>query len=367
MIEPTAEKIIAKYIRKGNMSRCLRDILPSSGLTKEQREQVADIVHDVVRWKKLYDYLLNEQGKQKNPEQYVRFAVEKIQDNSKVTSFEYRYSCSPYVAQLLKKKPQWADYLNESPPTTLCVNNNTSSIHNITRILQSEKLPVKQGHLPTAILSASIARYSSVIQSYYAHVQDEASQLISLLAVEQGDTIMDFCAGNGGKSLAMASLTKNEKKLYAYEINIKKREVLKQRCNDYVASVEVCDHVPSTMFDVVLVDAPCTGIGAARRNPEVKYVQESGEFPSLQLRILNEAMHYVRPGGFLLYSVCTITPEETQHVTETFSETHNMSLLPLKNSNHVDLLETHRFGAYTHVPDGDLFFVCLFQVSEKQT
>jgi len=361
MIEKVAAKIVAKYLEKGNMSRCLRDILPSSNLTLEQRDSVAEIVHDVVRWKKLYDHIIKERGIKKLPETYVQLAIVKAHVGAKSLPFDYRYSCSGYLAKILKKRESLAKYLNERPPTTLCANLNKSNTTEIIKILSEEKLHATQSKLETAVLTTSNGRYSSAIKNRYAHVQDESSQLISYLAVNLGDSILDFCAGNGGKSLSIASITRNNKTLYAYDINPKKRDAIKQRCIEYNANLVVEDKPPKKKFDVILVDAPCTGIGAARRNPEAKYVEGAGDFPQIQLDILEDAAHMVNDDGVILYSVCTITPEETKEVVENFSKQNQFKIIGLKNSPYSKLLIKNKYGAFTNVPGGDLFFVSILQ------
>ena len=361
MLEKIATKVVAKYMRKGNMSRCLRDILPATNLTKEQREVVADIVHDVVRWKKLYDRILDERDIEKIPENYVQLAIDGAHKDAHSNSFEYQYSCSNYVTNILKDKVEWAKYLNEKPPTTLCVNLNKSSTADVIKILKKEKMPVERSKLETAVLTTSIGRYSSVIKNRYAHVQDESSQLISYIAVNMGDKILDFCAGNGGKSLSMASITRNGKTLHAYEINVKKRVTLEQRCKEYNANILIEESIPDKMFDVVLVDAPCTGIGAARRNPEAKYVDGPGDFPEIQLKILKDAAQKVIDGGTLIYSLCTFTPEETEGVVKQFSKISDFKVNKAYNFTHSDLILKNRYGAFTNVPNGDIFFVSILR------
>ena len=361
MLEKFATKVVAKYLRKGNMSRCLRDILPATDLTKEQREVVADIVHGVVRWKKLYDKLLDERSIEKLPESYVQLALEGAHNNAHSNSVEYRYSCSEYIANILKDKLEWVKYLNEKPPTTLCVNQNKSSKAEVIETLKKEKMPVGLSKLETAVLTTSIGKYSSVIKNRYAHVQDESSQLISYITVNLGDKILDFCAGSGGKSLSMASITKNKKTLHTYEINVKKRMTLEQRCRDYDAKVLVEEDLADKMFDVVLVDAPCTGIGAARRNPEAKYVEESGDFPEIQLKILMDAAQKVVDEGSLVYSLCTFTPEETEGVIKQFSKTSGFKVSKAYDFTYSNLLLKNRYGAFANVPNGDIFFVSILR------
>lgn len=343
------------------MARCLRDILPSAGLTLEQREEVANIVHSVVRWKRLFAYIIEKQGLDSAAATYVRLARKEAQTESVSYPFEFQCSCSSYVAKILMNQKEWAEYLNESPPTTLCVNLNKSTTAHVLSMLQKDRLPATRSILETAVHTTSISKYSSVIQGYYAHVQDETSQLVSKIAASLGDIIFDMCAGNGGKSLAMASLTMNQKTLHAYEVNNAKRDTLKRRCQQYSAKVIVEDEFPNRFFDVVLVDAPCSGLGAARRNPEAKYIESVGTLPQTQRAILTQAAAKVTPGGFLIYAVCTITPEETTDVVETIRKKNEFSLIPAKDLSNHEYLQTTTNGFLTRVPKGDLFFISVLQ------
>jgi 16S rRNA (cytosine967-C5)-methyltransferase len=361
MIETIATRVITKYLKKGNMARCLRDILPSSGLSKEDREKTAHIIHDIIRWKKLYESIMESEGVPLTAEGYVNCALNGKQAYASNYPFEIRYSCSSYVASILEQTADWATYLNETPPTTLCVNCNTSSRAEVISVLQKERLPTESSVLETAVLTTSISKYSPVVAQRFAHVMDENSQLIAALAVHLGDSIFDFCAGNGGKSLAMASLSKNTKKLSAYELNESKRAILQQRCTDYDAHVTVIDTPLKKTYDVVLVDAPCTGLGAARRNPEVKYIKEAGTLPATQLGILEEATTHVKKNGYLLYAVCTITPEETYQVIQTFIKNHGFNIKKFHHPSYAKYLQEKKQGVFTAIPRGDLFYLSLLQ------
>ncbi len=361
LVHEVAKQVIAKYLRKGNMSRCLRDILPASSLSKEQREQVAEIVHDVIRWKNLYDAMLEKQGLKKTPDTYVSLATTGVRNTRDVESFEEQYSCSSYVASVLKYHVDWAEYLNERPPTTLCVNFNKSSTDQVVSLLRKEQLPVETSHLETAVFTSSLGRYSSAVKENYAHVMDESSQLVAFLTVTRGDRILDYCAGTGGKSLAMASFERNKKTIYAYDINPEKQRILEKRCQAFHAHVLPTHNISDLRCDVVLVDAPCTGIGAARRNPEAKYVTGSGDYPKNQLDILHQAADNLERDGYLVYSVCTCTFEETDQVIEAFLAQHDFSGEPFDNCIYKDMLMRTRFGAFTTVPFGDIFYVSVLK------
>ncbi len=360
-----AIKVVAKYFKKNKMAMCLRDILPSSGLSLIERQKVADIVHDVVRWKKLYEYFLEENNCVKNPEAYVDLVLKNKQNDFISDNFEIKYSVSAYVASILKNKTKWIEYLNEKPPTTLCVNFNKSSVEEVTNLLEIDDLTVERSNLETAIQTSSIGRYSSAVSKNFAHVQDENSQLISYIAVSLGGTILDFCAGNGGKSLAMASISRNTKKLYAYDVNPRKQLILERRLKDFNAEVMVLEKPSDKKFDVVLVDAPCTGIGAARRNPEVKYVNGPGEYPDLQQKILEESAKKIKDKGYLLYCVCTFTPDETQNVVKNFLKENKFRIDDMSKSIYSKFLKKAQYGVYTSLPKGDIFFASLLKKTKK--
>lgn len=343
------------------MARCLRDILPSAGLSKQQREEIAEIIHDVVRWKRLYEHIIDIQGLSSSAETYLQLARTGAQADAASYPFEYRYSCSPYVAGILKDHAEWAEFLNETPPTTLCVNFNKTTTENAMTLLQAESLSVEHSALPTALHTTSIGKYSKVVEQHYAHVQDETSQLVSHLTASLGESLFDYCAGNGGKSLAIASLTTNKKKLYAYEKNESKRAILRRRCDEYNANVIVEETPSEKQFDVVLVDAPCSGLGAARRNPEAKYIQGVGDFPKTQLSILKQAALHIREGGMLLYAVCTITPEETTQVVEAFLSDIAFKVSWFSHQPFEKFLVKGTQGAFTSLPRGDLFFLSVLQ------
>jgi 16S rRNA (cytosine967-C5)-methyltransferase len=111
----------------------------------------------------------------------------------------------------------------------------------------------------------------------------------------------------------------------------------------------------------VLVDAPCTGLGAARRNPEAKYIDGAGNFPQTQVSLLKQAETNVKAGGLLFYAVCTITPEETTGVIEKFINENGFSLLQLEDFQYNKYLLKNTNGFVTSLPRGDLFFISVLK------
>jgi len=166
-------------------------------------------------------------------------------------------------------------------------------------------------------------------------VQDEASILIShLLEAKPGDRILDACAAPGGKTTHLAALTGNQAKIVALDKYPKRVELIEQggarlgcrgietRCWDLTAAP---DFLAPETFDRILVDAPCSGLGVLRRNPESRWSRKPAhmkELAALQTTILNHVVPLLRRGGHLLYSVCTFTEAETDAVVSRFLATH---------------------------------------------
>lgn len=163
-------------------------------------------------------------------------------------------------------------------------------------------------------------------------VQDEGSQLLALLTnAKAGDKVVDFCAGAGGKTLAMAAMMENKGTIYACDVHTKRLEQLGKR-SKRAGVHNVRTHVLSSendkwvkkhreVADRVLIDAPCTGTGTWRRSPDSRWnlTQESlDKLVELQQSILQSAQRLVKPGGQLFYATCSLLEEENEQQVERF-------------------------------------------------
>ena len=165
-------------------------------------------------------------------------------------------------------------------------------------------------------------------------IQDLGSQLIGHFAAPAADArILDACAGLGGKSLLLASLTGPESSLLATEPQASKLQLLQETItdtplNDRISTFQgTLKALPADQppFDLILVDAPCTGLGVIRRHPETRWRRHPRDIASLssiQRKLLAQAARRIRPGGILVYSVCTFTPEEGPDQITRFLEAH---------------------------------------------
>ena len=163
-------------------------------------------------------------------------------------------------------------------------------------------------------------------------IQDEGSQLLChLVAPKRGEMVVDFCAGAGGKTLALGALMRSTGRLYAFDISPGRIAKLKPRLarsglsNVHPQRIERTNDARvkrlADKIDRVLVDAPCSGLGTLRRNPDMKWRQtpeDVSELVEKQKGILSGAARLVKPGGRLVYATCSILREENQEVVEDF-------------------------------------------------
>jgi 16S rRNA (cytosine967-C5)-methyltransferase len=167
-------------------------------------------------------------------------------------------------------------------------------------------------------------------------VQDEGSQLLALLTgAGRGEMVVDFCAGAGGKTLALGAMMRNTGRLYAFDTSDHRLAALKPRLArsglSNVHPVRIAHERDDRIrrlegkIDRVLVDAPCSGLGTLRRNPDLKWRHSPAsvqELCALQARILASAARLLRPGGQLVYGTCSLLRSENEDIAQDFSAAH---------------------------------------------
>jgi 16S rRNA (cytosine967-C5)-methyltransferase len=214
-------------------------------------------------------------------------------------------------------------------------------------------------------------------------VQDEGSQILSyLVAPKRGQMVADFCAGAGGKTLAIGALMKNTGRLYAFDVSEKRLANLGQRLkrsglsnlHAQVISGETDQKLKrlNGKFDRVLVDAPCSGLGTLRRNPDLKWRQTEQDVLELtqkQTNILARAAKLVKAGGRLVYGTCSLLRDENEAIAEAFLSAHpDFKLLPANQilAQQQILLDTGEYLKLSpHLHNTDGFFAAVFEKQEK--
>ncbi len=195
--------------------------------------------------------------------------------------------------------------------------------------------------LPGASSTLQLLRYngqqdlyrSEAFQAGLFEIQDLTSQCVSLLcAPQQGENWWDVCAGEGGKTLHLADLMAGKGMVWASDRSAKRLATLKKRAaraeafNYRSAPWESGAELPTkVLFDGILLDAPCSGIGTWQRNPQARWTtgpKDVQELAAIQAGLLEETSRALKPGGKLVYSVCTLARSETSAVAEAFSLAH---------------------------------------------
>ena len=210
-------------------------------------------------------------------------------------------------------------------------------------------------------------------------VQDEGSQLLAwLLAPRRGEMVADFCAGAGGKSLALAMLMRSTGRLYAMDVSARRLAALTPRLrragvsNVHPVSLdsENDERVKrlAGKLDRVLVDAPCSGFGTLRRNPDLKWrhgPEAVEQLVAKQGRILASAARLVKPGGRLVYATCSLLDEENEAIADAFAAAHAefspLDCEALLREQKIDVACGSRLRLWPHLHATDGFFAVAFE------
>ena len=215
-------------------------------------------------------------------------------------------------------------------------------------------------------------------------VQDEGSQLLALITdPKRGEMVVDFCAGAGGKTLALGAAMRNTGRLYAFDISGHRLDALKPRLarsglsNVHPAQIahERDDRVKrlAGKIDRVLVDAPCSGLGTLRRNPDLKWRQSPKALEELQVKqtaILASAARLLKPGGRLVYATCSLLAQENERVAEAFTEAQAADFEPMpalaaleggRADNPTPLVSGPFLRLWPHRHHTDGFFAAIWQ------
>jgi 16S rRNA (cytosine967-C5)-methyltransferase len=210
-------------------------------------------------------------------------------------------------------------------------------------------------------------------------VQDEGSQILSqIVGAKRGEMVVDFCAGAGGKTLALGALMRNTGRLYAFDISEKRLAKLKPRMArsglSNVHPVQIAHERDAKVkrlagkIDRVLVDAPCSGLGTLRRNPDVKWrqkIEAVAEMQEKQAAILDSAARLLKGGGRLVYATCSLLNEENDFIVEQFLAAHpEFDLVPMSKvlaEQKIDLEMGDYLKLLPHKHQTDGFFAAVLE------
>ena len=239
-----------------------------------------------------------------------------------------------------KNAAEIAQLLSKRAPVDLRANVLKSTIVESTKLLETDDIDVERLQISeTALRVKSNPRKVKTSKAYLngaVELQDAGSQaLIDALPIDDCSTILDYCAGGGGKSLAMAA--RSQARIFAHDINPKRMQDIPMRAARADVDIKCIDQaaiIKQAPFDLVLCDAPCSGSGSWRRSPDAKWKTTKSDFQdliTLQAQILNDASVYVGAGGYFCYATCSLFAQENEEQVNAFlKRTDKFTLLSQK-------------------------------------
>jgi 16S rRNA (cytosine967-C5)-methyltransferase len=338
------------------VSRFFRD---NRGLGPRERATLAETVYTVLRKKLLFDHFAPSGSGPKErrlailgfygPGDFLRSALSDQEKNwldqcEKIKPADlmerHRHNLPEWLVQPLKEQVGegfWplVESFNAGAGLDLRVNDFKAKRSEVQKALAEQGIKaLPTPYSPWGLRIAgkpALNRLESFLRGDF-EVQDEGSQLLAMLVdAKRGEMVADFCAGAGGKTLALGAAMRSTGRLYAFDTSAHRLDALKPRMarsglsNIHPAAIahERDDRVKrlAGKLDRVLVDAPCTGLGTLRRNPDLKWrqtMQGVEEMAQRQLAILQSAARLLKPGGRLVYATCSILPQENEAVAEAF-------------------------------------------------
>ena len=326
------------------------------------RKFVAGLLYEIVRWKRLYEYISDSdistnQGKWSvigawavlndielpNWEEFNDInsdeILKKYQD---ITDEAVKQSIPDWLFDLgqTQLKDQWIETLkalNDEAPVSIRVNRLKTNPDKLRQILLKQDIETYQDSGYPDALFLKKRRKLTHLKCYKQglfEVQDASSQLVApFTGVVAGDVVIDACAGAGGKTLHLATQMKNQGQILAYDIYPAKIEELRKRAkrngikNLTESGIIDAETVKKNheKANVLLLDAPCSSLGTLRRNPGLKWELNSDKIKQInviQLDILESYESMLKPGGYLIYVTCSILPMENQLIVKNFLSKH---------------------------------------------
>jgi 16S rRNA (cytosine967-C5)-methyltransferase len=322
---------------------------------------VAETTYEIVRWKRLYAEIANVKQPFKRDDIWRMFAVWATLKGIKLPDWKYfentptrkikgRFDELSKIRKFRESVPDWIDELgldelgedawtkeiamqNQQADVILRVNTLKTTKKDLQRKLQSENIETE--YLPNHPYALKLKERANVFKTEafkngWFEVQDASSQLVAdFLDVKPGMKVVDTCAGAGGKTLHIASLMENKGQIVAmdiYESKLKKLKVRARRNGVHNVDLKVIDSTKPikklhNKADRVLIDAPCSGLGVLRRNPDAKWKLEPefvDRIRQTQKDVLQQYSKMVKAGGKLVYATCSILPSENQNQVNSF-------------------------------------------------
>ena len=330
LILQIAAEVVGKSSRENPADSVLRDALAARRMpSTEQKRDISRAVFNYYRWFGWLDAAHPLQGQIKHAIELAQAFKERPESFSDDKLVER--VAPEWVRGQLEVSPAWARAIQAEPKLWLRARPGQGMA--LVEKLGAAKL--EKTLLPDAVQykgEEDLFRRPEFHAGEF-EIQDVASQAVGWLCAPQpGETWWDACAGEGGKTMHLSDLMQNKGLIWASDRaewrlkNLKRRAARGKVFNFRSEPWDGGAKLPTkTKFDGILVDAPCSGVGTWQRNPHARWtttLQDVEELGAVQLQLLNHVAGSLKPGGKLIYSVCTLTRAETAAVVESFSAAH---------------------------------------------
>lgn len=292
-----------------------------------------------------------------------------------------KYSCPKWlIHKWLKEygKEDTTEILKSSNgkiETVIRVNTLKTDSKKLQTMLQNEGVTCKDGYIENSLIISLEGRDVASLDSFkdgLFHVQDTASQLCAkAVCAEEGDTVFDLCSAPGGKTFTISQQMNDKGKIFAFDLYQQRVNLIAEGAHRLGIEIVNARKGDAAVFDEslgladkVLCDVPCSGLGIIRRKPEIKYKEKESleELPKIQLEILKNGSKYVKKGGRLVYSTCTLSKAENEDVCEAFLSGNKSFVavrpLPEVSDDNFVTLMPHKNGS-------DGFFIAAFEKKEN--
>lgn len=271
---------------------------------------------------------------------FIRDGMKLPTPKNETDELALNFSCSYDVAEAFVKwlgKDGARRALENSigmPPLFIRANTLKTNSTDLIETLKKEGIQAEKTEIENCLLASGNIAHNRAFKAGLFTVQDKLSQLSALsLIVKEGDRVLDLCAAPGGKAFLLAQRMKNKGEITCCDINGGRLSLIEETAKrlgiDIIKLLEndgtkLNEALVSEKFDAVLCDVPCSGLGVIRRKPELKYriSEEFNRFSLLQYEILENAAKYLKVGGSLVYSTCTLNPQENEENIAKFLTSH---------------------------------------------
>lgn len=311
---------------------------------------------------------------------FIRNKDLKIEFKNDIKRLSFEYSFPEWMVELFVKQydKEIAERilmgLNSVPPNTVRVNNLKTNYDEAWENLERNEYNIQEGKVcPEAIqiIKGRSIEKNPFFREGYITVQDESAMLVApSMELKDNMVVLDLCSAPGGKTTHIAEIMNNTGTIHAFDIHTNKLTLIKQNVERLGITNIKLDTMDASILnkdllnkaDRVLIDVPCSGLGIIRKKPEIKWNKTYKDLRSLvpiQKNIMKNAAQYVKPGGVILYSTCTLNKEENEKNIKWFLENFKeFKIEPLFYGN-IDNMIYNEMGTVTILPDDNMdgFFI----------